>query len=280
MPYKHAGEVGDVWKHLPLCEILKAEQPVKYHETNSAYSGYTISANAKTEYGVFRVLGSNDDAFLNSEYRKLLKMNGIDNLRYTGSPGLALEILSDRAQYFFHDLERKALDDVEAYALRKGLQKQIRTFCGDSIGTFLAKEYLVGESDFAFLDPYCPFDQNESGFNFFDVFAKAMNAKSKTLLWYGYESLDGQQQILQRLKALASEHKVEIWSFDAWLEIMSDHGCEINPGVPGCGLACAHLSDESIGALKRYLKFMKNNYANATYCGNKAALLVETNQFI
>ena len=26
MPYTHAGEIGDVWKHLPLCEILKIEK--------------------------------------------------------------------------------------------------------------------------------------------------------------------------------------------------------------------------------------------------------------
>ena len=119
MPYNHAGEIGDVWKHLPLCEILKIEKPIKYHESNSAYSGYTITANPKTEYGVLKPLGLNNDEFMNSEYYKVLKKNGIDNLRYTGSPGLAMEILSDGARYFFHDIEREALDDVEAFAKRK-----------------------------------------------------------------------------------------------------------------------------------------------------------------
>jgi len=45
MSYTHSGEIGDVWKHLPLCEILKIEVPLTYHETNSAYASYTISAN-------------------------------------------------------------------------------------------------------------------------------------------------------------------------------------------------------------------------------------------
>ncbi|OQB53993.1 MAG: hypothetical protein BWX97_00288 [Firmicutes bacterium ADurb.Bin146] len=37
MPYNHAGEIGDVWKHLPPCDILTIESPIRYHESNSAY---------------------------------------------------------------------------------------------------------------------------------------------------------------------------------------------------------------------------------------------------
>lgn len=28
MPYKHAGEIGDIWKHLPICDILNIEKPM------------------------------------------------------------------------------------------------------------------------------------------------------------------------------------------------------------------------------------------------------------
>ena len=113
---------------------------------------------------------------------KVLKKNSVDNLRYTGSPGLAMEILSDSTQYFFHDIEREALDDVEAYARQKGLQKRISTYHCDSIRSFMANDYLVDENDFIFIDPYNPFDTNETGCNFFNVFQKAITAWSKTLL--------------------------------------------------------------------------------------------------
>jgi len=275
MPYKHAGEIGDVWKHLPLCEILKIESPLRYHESNSAYSGYTISANPKTEYGVLKAIGLNDNEFMNSIYYAALKKNGIDNNRYTGSPGLAMEILSDKARYFFHDLEQEALNDVEAFALQRGLHEYVETFCGDSIRAFMDKDYLIDENDFVFFDPYTPFDKNDIGFNFFDIFDKAISAKSKTLVWYGYESLSGQRQILERLSESASKNNVEIWSFDVWLKNMDAHGCDINPGVPGCGLACAHLSDEAIAILKKQIKFMEDCYADATYCESEAVLLTK-----
>ena len=277
MPYKHAGEIGDVWKHLPLCEVLKIEKPVRYHESNSAYSGYTISYNPKTEYGILKILELNNNEFMNSEYYAVLKKNNIDSLRYTGSPGLAMEILSDKAQYFFHDLEQEALDDVEAFSIGKGLQEHLKVFCGDSIRAFLNKDYLIGEDDFIFFDPYSPFDKNDADFNFFDIFEKAITARAKTLLWYGYDSLNSQQQIFERLRNLAKENNVEIWSFDIWLKGMNFHGCEINPGVPGCGLACAYLSNESVAAIKKYLKFVESCYYYATYCGNETTLLTHIN---
>ena len=36
MRYIHSGKLGDIWKHLPLCDILLTEQPKRYLETNSA----------------------------------------------------------------------------------------------------------------------------------------------------------------------------------------------------------------------------------------------------
>ena len=60
---------------------------------------------------------------------------------------------------------------------------------------------------------------------------------------------------------------------------MDAHGCEINPGVPGCGLACAYLSSESIDILKKYLKLIEGCYVDATYNGNNAVLLTEINKF-
>jgi len=275
MPYKHAGEIGDIWKHMPLCEILKIEKPLRYHESNSAYSGYNITINPKTEYGILKILNSHDTLFVNSEYYKILIKNGINNLRYTGSPGLAMNILSDKAHYFFHDIEREALDDVEAYAQQKGLSKNLTTFCDNSILTFLNNEYIINESDFIFLDPYTPFDKNEMGFNFFDIFSKAVTAKSKVLLWYGYENLNGQKQIIERLKTLANDRKVEIYRFDVWQKTMNEYNCEINPGVPGCGLACVHLSNDSINILKQHLKYIENCYINAKYNKKKADLFSE-----
>ena len=258
MPYNHAGEIGDVWKHLPLCDILKIEKPARYRESNSAYSGYIISSKPQTEYGILKMLGLNNREFMNSMYYSTLKANGIDNFSYTGSPGLAMSILFEKTRYYFHDLEQEALSDIEAFALRKGLHEHVKTFYGDSVHAFMDKDYHIDGNDFIFLDPYDPFDISEiAGFSFFDIFKKAIIAKSKTVLWYGYESLNGQQAIFEKLREIASETNVSIYSFDVWVKSMDARGCELNPGVPGCGLACATLSNESIAVLKKNLNLLR-----------------------
>ena len=142
------------------------------------------------------------------------------------------------------------------------------------------KDYHIDGDDFVFLDPYTPFDISEiAGFNFFDIFKKAISAKSKTMLWYGYESLNGQRAIFEKLREIASETNASIYSFDVWIKSMDARGCELNPGVPGCGLACAYLSNESIATLKKYQKLVEDCYSNATYGASEAVLLTKTNSF-
>jgi len=280
MPYTHSGEVGDIWKHLPLCEILKIERPVMYRESNSAYAGYTITSNPKTEYGILKMLGLNNNEIVNSEYYRVLKRNGIDGFRYTGSPGLAMEILSNKAKYVFHDLEKEALDDVESFAVSKGLKEQVQIICGDSISAFMDKDYLIDGHDFVFIDPYTPFDVSKiTSFNFFDIFKKSITSKAKTMMWYGYDSLNGQHLNLEQFRKIASELGVAVWTFDLWLQKMDTHGCEINPGVPGCGLACVNLSSESIDTTEKYLKLVEDCYANSSYYGSDAVLLTKINRF-
>jgi len=191
-----------------------------------------------------------------------------------------MEILGDKAKYFFHDLEQEALNDVEAFALRKGLHEHVITFCGDSVLAFMDKDYHIDGDDFVFLDPYTPFDISEiASFNFFDIFKKAISAESKTMLWYGYESLNGQRAIFEKLSEIVSETNVSIYSFDVWIKSMDARGYELNPGVPGCSLACASLSNESIAVLKKHLKLVEGCYVNATFCGSEAVLLTKINNF-
>ena len=278
MSYKHAGEIGDVWKHLPLCDILGIENPRRYHETNSAYSGYTLERNPKTEYGVFSILC--EKALYDCRYFSVLRSNGIWDKQYTGSPGLAMSILFDKSDYFFHDIESGALSDIMLSAQRKGVESRVKTFCGDSIQAFMKKEYMLNEEDFVFIDPYTPFDKNADGFHFFDVFEKAISCDSMTLLWYGYDNFENKEKISQKLKEIAILHNTGIYCFDVWSEGMTYGGeCTVNPGVPGCGLACANLSKASLKKLGEYLRIVGNHYSNATYYDNNASLLTKSTAY-
>ena len=52
----HFGELGDVWKHLPLAEILRLNRPRHYWETHAGSASYPLTETAARRHGVFRVL--------------------------------------------------------------------------------------------------------------------------------------------------------------------------------------------------------------------------------
>ena len=274
MPYSHAGEIGDVWKHLPLCEMLGFEKPKRYFETNSASAKHSLPNDSRKEYGVFHLMSRAASPVLDGKYFDVLRSADTLNSRiYLGSPAQAMKILSDEAVYFFHDIEQMPLHDIRDFAISVGLADRVNTVCGDSISAFLDGGYEFTSSDLVFIDPYQPFDANASGQNYFDVFTKAYTSQSKTVLWYGYDSIKGKQAIAGKLRRIREAFDCgAIYTFDIWQRCMGYDGCARNPGVPGCGLAIAHLSEASIAKTGELLRCVEDIYKEVLYNGSAAPI--------
>ena len=272
MPYSHAGEIGDIWKHLPLCEILRLERPAQYCETNSAFAEYMLPKLETKGYGVFRLLDKADAGEESRyEYFRILRNLDTKNSRkYFGSPALAMSILGKGAAYCFHDIEQPALDSVGAFAAKEGLSA--RTVLGDSIAALMEKDRVFAPGCLVFIDPYSPFDQNAGGHSFFDIFERLCRAGAKTVLWYGYETLDGQRAILEKLFMIARSCGEIVHAFDLWQEAMTSDACPVNPGVPGCGLTLCNLSRASAAVTGELLRLVEEAYQGAEFCGAAASL--------
>jgi 23S rRNA (adenine2030-N6)-methyltransferase len=50
--YKHFGAIGDILKHVMLCEFLKVESPAYYCESNSAAATYRMDLGFNKQYGI------------------------------------------------------------------------------------------------------------------------------------------------------------------------------------------------------------------------------------
>ena len=48
----HYGNIGDIWKHLSLAEILAIEAPSRYWESHAGSSHYTLTHSPEREYGI------------------------------------------------------------------------------------------------------------------------------------------------------------------------------------------------------------------------------------
>ncbi|QYR20948.1 hypothetical protein KZ483_24900 [Paenibacillus sp. sptzw28] len=58
----------------------------------------------------------------------------------------------------------------------------------------------MGPETFLLIDPYTIFDKNSSGRCYFDLFVKAVDRGIKTMLWYGFETLEGQKKLHAKMR--------------------------------------------------------------------------------
>jgi 23S rRNA A2030 N6-methylase RlmJ len=71
----HYGNIGDIWKHLPLAEILAIEAPNTYWESHAGSSHYALTHSPEREYGIFYFARAANQSKLLSHavYTQLLK---------------------------------------------------------------------------------------------------------------------------------------------------------------------------------------------------------------
>ncbi len=279
MPYSHAGEIGDIWKHLALCEILRIESPVEYMETHSASAQYVLPRDERRAYGIFHFWEALDQTQRDQyQYLKIIRsLDTVNTRRYYGSPALAMTFLGSDCRYTFFDVEQPALDSVATFAQDAGLKA--KTICEDSVAALMQKEGALSPDTLVFLDPYLPFEKNSAGNDVFNVLQRLCQSEAKIVLWYGYDSLAGQRAIRDRLRKISvSAGKGSVHTFDIWQSWMDGGGCTVNPGVPGCGLALCHLSEESVEITLALLEVVREAYRDVPFGGVKTSILSQHHQ--
>ncbi|RCW50261.1 23S rRNA (adenine(2030)-N(6))-methyltransferase RlmJ [Paenibacillus prosopidis] len=280
MPYSHYGEIGDVWKHLPLCFFLTEEKPTVNIESNSAYPIYRLNQTDERNYGVFHLFEqvSNSDRYVNIEsspYLQILKKipgNQETLQTYLGSPGLALEILKDRGQFIFCDIEADPLQNIMDYVRQIHLDNRVKTVQGDSKDRLWHEIENMGKETFLHIDPYRIFEKNANDRCYFDLFIRAINRGIKTMLWYGYETLKEQKEMHAKMREALGNSDIELLGIDFYIEGICDSVVEVNPGVPGCGIMIANLSGPSFEKFKQYANELEAIYQNAWYQNKPARL--------
>ncbi|MGD0342803.1 MAG: hypothetical protein ABSA76_13955, partial [Bacteroidales bacterium] len=135
MPYIHYGRIGDIWKHLPLCDVISIENPKVYIEANSAYSEYSLSQSDEQKYGIYTFIDKavNFSLLKDSKYFKLIYPYVKGN-KYLGSPGLAISLLKNTADKFlFFDIENEPLVSIQSFARQNNVGYKISVYNQDSV---------------------------------------------------------------------------------------------------------------------------------------------------
>jgi len=275
----HYGNIGDIWKHLLLSEILAIEGPTAYWESHAGSSHYALTHTPERDYGIFYfVHAASQSEVLNSAvYSQLLKGYDHDGLLklYPGSPLLAMMVLQHHhATFLFCDTDPQSLSTIGDDRATLGLALDtVQVVQGDGIAT-LARLLTSAEPEemndtFALLDPYQPFAANAEGTTAVDVFCELSRRGGKAMLWYGFDSAGAQAYIHQQLQYAFQVHSLHppvyrLWCGEVTLNAIHTPGYRFHPGVMGCGIILSNVSSPALTACKQLGEALETVYASAT----------------
>lgn len=195
----HAGNVGDVWKHCALIEVLRRAAPATYLESHAGDGEYPLAATGEWTEGIGRLrdddaLAARDDAV--GRYVALCRRLGGER-RYPGSPQLARAVLGDAAHLMLWERDAGV---AERLAVRR---TGATITCGDGLAA-LPDAVARAEADgavVALVDP--PYTRKADWTVVPDAFAAAARASRRAclILWYPVKSLTRPNAMIARLAA-------------------------------------------------------------------------------
>jgi 23S rRNA (adenine2030-N6)-methyltransferase len=205
----HAGNVGDVWKHCLLVEILRrvhaAAAPLTYVESHGGEGGYALGPTGEWTEGIGRLWsgGRDDGDSAVGRYLALCRSLGLGTVRperYPGSPALARAVLGKAATLALWERDAGACERLAASLPGA----TTRVTCGDGLAALpeaVRDAEARGDTVIALIDP--PFTQKADWTVIPDVLIAAAtgSARATILLWYPVKSLTRPNAMIARCKA-------------------------------------------------------------------------------
>lgn len=196
MANRHFGNLGDVWKHLVLAEVLAMEQPLHYWETHAGSASYPLSPSRARSYGVYSFLEASrhDRVLAASHYCRVLR-GEIDRSVpiYPGSPLIAMRLLLNDTDYVFCDLDPASTGSIENVADELGIGDRARCYNQDGLATVRdASCVYAGDSAdvLVHVDPFDPSAEAEPGLSAVSLAFELSRQGFKLIYWYGYDTLE------------------------------------------------------------------------------------------
>jgi 23S rRNA (adenine2030-N6)-methyltransferase len=204
----HAGNVGDVWKHCALVEILRraaATGPVHYVDTHAGEGRYALGPTGEWSEGIGRLWPADGEVGSDPVARYVaicarLVGGGPRPARYPGSPAFARAVLGPEAQLTLWER-----DEVAFARLAAGTEgdRRVRLLHGDGLGA-LPEEIRAVEAGagavVALVDPPYTSKADWSAVPAALVAAVRHSRRASVVLWYPVKSLTRPNAMIAALR--------------------------------------------------------------------------------
>ena len=283
MPNPDFGNIGDVFKHVALAEILATFRPKEYWESHagSAFHDETpgVSASPAREHGVghfVKSLGDFDALRRNIYTRAILEPSKDGRARrIPGSPYLALAQLGDTVRrYLFCDLDAGGLGTIRGLARDLRVpESKIECVPDDGImllrgaGLTLSEQWT--QSTLAFIDP-ATLQGDEGDVSPVDLWCELGNRGIGAVLCFKFGHEDERKQLHSRF--IQSLDKARLLTrksngFEGSFKLGPSEGLK-SPW--GFGLLTINIGDEATAVVDRSLRALEAAYAVASLDGGGA----------
>ena len=267
MANHHFGEIGDVWKHLALGDVLDRVRPARYWETHAGSGTYERDRSWEREYGVFTLLREAPRAPTINASRFLGLVRtlppGDDGApRYPGSPRLAMDVLGDAAAYLLCDLDPASVADLTRTARELDFHDLVRVERADGLATVWAMAQALGPDaaakTFVLLDPFDETERSIDDMDSLDLFMRLVAGGFSVVMWHGYDDVARRDAI----RARAVVHGVTTHTLDIETSFLRGE-TTLHPGVGGCGMLIANVAEDVVDHVERLGRQLEACYDEA-----------------
>lgn len=265
MTNRHFATLGDVWKHLPLAEILRLNPPRHYWETHAGSAIYSLTRNSLPQFhGVMHFLShaSTEPSLAHSTYLKiLLGMPGL----YPGSPTIATSVLNASADYMFCDIDPESVNSLRQSA--SCFNDQVMEKNGVDVIAGKAKGLIDDPlSVVVHIDPYDPHERySKESMTPLELAASLASDGLRVFYWYGYDTLDRRGWALEEISRLTPS--MALWCGD--ILVPSTFVYPERFGAWGCGIVLANMTEIEIKACTELGEALERVYSNNILLHNK-----------
>jgi len=246
---RHYAKIADVWKHLPLAELLAVERPKRYLESHAGSALYPLTRSPERDYGVRWFLDHADasPATAKSAYRRLLAGlpgDGSYPLQYPGSAMLAMLQIGRNANYLLCDTDPESIASLREGAEQAGLIEQTQIVLEDGRAAVWDEALKAAElrTWTVHIDPFDAFGTGASGGPSAVELARGMAGRGAVVCyWYGYEDPAHEAWAWDEIAKAVQPKAQSAWCGDVRLAEP-----ETDSGIIGCGVLLANATDESM----------------------------------
>ena len=261
---RHFGTLGDVWKHLPLAEILRVSPPLHYWETHAGSMSYPLTANPPRHHGALRFLACAPDEPGLQDCAYLQALRAMPDI-YPGSPMLATRALGENAEYVFCDI-----DPESAASLRTAIGGlDARVIEEDGVSTIIREVHRARVDPagvMVLIDPFEPHERWAPGSKTpVELAGWLAEAGYRVFFWYGYDAVQRRGWARDEIARLAPA--VELWCGDTLMPasfIYSNRS-----GAWGCGIVLANATEAELETCQQLGRALERISADDVSKGNE-----------